>query len=92
MRTSVRMYVGAERLDERERLSPLVGDLDLVPFASQNGTDDQSKVLFVVDDEDTAHGMQTFLHPRRPARNELRVCAVSLGNLALWGDWGRVPG
>ena len=47
--------VGAERLDERERLLTARRDLDLEALATEDGTDEKAKVLFVVHDEDTAH-------------------------------------
>ena len=63
--------VRPEDIHQRQRGLPAVRDLHLVAVLLEEGAEDQSNVLFVVDDQDTAHDRLTSRRSANVARTTL---------------------
>ena len=66
--------VGVEGVEQRERRLAAVGHLDLVAVLLEQRAQDEADVLFVVDDQDPAHGAKS-LHGHTYLQNEAMTSA-----------------
>ncbi len=68
--------VGAEGVDERERFFAALGGLDFVALSLQQGTQNETQVLFVVDHENPAHYAKITTRP--PSGPQILLTAAHL--------------